>query len=244
MTYGIKIYNSNAKLIIDSTKRSMEAISWGTIDVPNRNTLRLAIPTSIVAPIVFYRPHPTMGPGLIIRGNIITDGDGLCTYISADRDYKVQYIIAGFRIGTPPEVNTGYGANVWDADSRLCFSTNLRYVRFPYRSITLQELGVDPDTWKVWTMISGGSPAYQHPGWTSADYLYWNPLPFWSRSGGSNWHLGLWFGEWAGDTRHIEVGRVDLNASHDWKWLGWYLAGNPGSVLMDPTGLLSCNFPT
>lgn len=239
MSYGLQVRNSNGILIIDTNKRSMEAISWGTMNLVNRTGYRLDLPTGVDAPMVFIR-KPS-GIVLIIRGLQKVDGDGPHVNFSADRDFTVEYMIAGFRTTPPSAAQTGYGASVFDEEERLTFSTNLAYPRFPYRSITLSTLALDNDNFAAYSMVSGGSPAYQHPAWGSNDWLYWNPLPFWGRDSGSNWHLGLWFGQFESDTRRIETARVNLsNSYHDW-WLGWYSASNPGANLA-PTALLSCYF--
>lgn len=238
MSYGLQVRNADGVLIVDTNKRSMEAVEWGTMSLPNRGNYRLDLPTTVDAPIVFIRKPPT---ALIIRGAQKVDGGGLHCNFSADRDVDVEYMIAGFRNHAPSAAQTGYGCSVFDADGNLTFSTKLAYPRFPYRSITLSNTAMNPSDFAVYTMVSGGSPAYQHPAWGDDDWLYWNPMTFWSKDAGANWHLGLWFGSFGGDTRRFEIGRVDLSTSLAGNWLGWG-PGVPPGTNMAPDGLLSCNF--
>jgi len=243
LPYGLQIRNADDVLIVDTEKRSMEAFAWGSMSIPNRGGVRLDIPAEVEAPIVFIRrPSPF---AWIIRGAEKTDSGGRHINWSADRNTTIQYLIAGFRTNAPPAAQTGYGCSVFDAAGRLTFSTNLAYPRFPYRSITLGTIAFDPSNFGTFGMISGGSPAYQHPPFGPNDWLYWNPTQYWSKDSGANWHFGLWFGdgnpEGVANDRVIAVQRIDLSVSLSSWQLGWFSAKPPGTALV-PDGLLSCNF--
>lgn len=240
MTYGVQVRNADGVLIVDTEKRSMEAFSWGSMTVPNRDLFKLYMPANCIAPIVFIRRPATLG--LLVRGNEIEDSGGRYVSWSADRDYTVEYMVAGFRTNAPAAAQTGYGYSVFDGQGRLTFSTNLAYPRFPYRSVfPLQTLFIDPNRSYVGTMVAGGSPSYQHPAWGPNDWLYWSPMPFWERDTFSNWHLGLWFGEFGGDPRRIETGRVNITNNLEDQLLGSFFGGVPGTNIVPPF-FLSCNF--
>lgn len=243
MEYGLDIFNADGVPIVSPRFRNLEAISWGTMSLVNRNNYRLDIPDGFIAPIVFVKPQSL---GWIVRGFPKTDGAGRHVNFSADRNMNVDYVIAGFRTGDDPDAtDDDYGHYAWDEQGRLCFSTDRPYVRLPYRSITLQTLFQNPSRTMEFGMISGGSPAYQHPAWGANDYFHWGPFPFYSKDAGANWHYGLWFGDatpyGVANTRFISVTRVDLSTSLAGADLGFGPTGPPGLNLV-PNTRLSCNF--
>lgn len=237
MSYGIRVLNADGIPVIDSRYRSMEAVAWGTVAVPNRSTVQIDFPTGIAAPMLFLKPQSV---GLMVRGK--ADMTNNRVFLGGDRNFNVDYVIGAFPTDDGV-VYSGYGMNAWDEEGRLTFSTNKRYMRFPYRSITLLKTADSPSDFANYTMVSGGSPAYQHPAWGANTYLYWNPMFYWEKDTGADWHLGLWFGSFGGDTRRIEVKRVDFSKTHSSppSWLGSIFTGPPGTNLA-PSALLSCEF--
>lgn len=226
----------------------MEIIQYGTVAVKNRNLSLISWP-KCEGCLVFLKSD---NQAFMQKSAPRTDVNSQMshTYITADRDDNIRYLIAGFRMSGFDVDPGGYGIRVKDAQGRIGFHSGRRYVRLPYPPLQLisgwpggPSGGVSPSIGSSMFIDEFyTAPALRHPYFTGNTYFCWGTMPCWHNSGSVNWYLC--FQQYNMNT--IQTLRVDMQDSYVGDPninMGYYVNTPPGNGVL-PGVLLTTEFVT
>lgn len=222
--YGLKVNDINGRRIFDTTRRSWEAVAWGTLNLVANTPAKVDIPANCEMPMVFTRY--VGGSGFLIRGRN-TQASGYQYFLSSvTRD--VPYVVAALR--TDGNAGNGYGLACFDALGRCTFSTSRAYVRPNFPTNLYSAWNWTNDVQSVWRLdtTGTGTPA----AFSANTYMWHGPGYTWENGGSDLWVMGSIYGFYSpGNFDAISMQRISipktLGAAPYYLGNTW-VAGGPG----------------